>query len=134
AARIDLERTEGAHRIDDQAPATPGNHLSNLMQRIENAGAGLAVHQRHVRDRGILRERTLDVGRGHLGILGVIERRQVAAEHAADPGDALTVGTVLRYEHVAVAWHQSADRGFDREGAATLERNAFVRTAAVHDL
>ena len=77
---VELERAEGAHRIDDQAPPLPRHGLGHGAERIEDAGAGLAVDQRHVRDRGIRRQRALDVRGVHRGVLGVVDGR-----HARDP-------------------------------------------------
>ena len=111
-----------------------GHDLGHLLERIEDAGAGLAVHERDVGDRRIRLERALDVGGGHLGVLRVVDRRQLAAEHAADARDALAVGAVLRHEHVSTARYQGTDRCLDREGAAALERDALVRTGGGHDL
>src|SRR5207248_1788793 len=131
---VDLERTEGAHRVDDQAPPMAGDDLGNLLERVQDPGAGLAVHQRHVRDRGIRAQRALDAGGGDLRVLSVIDGRELAAEHAAYSGDALTISPVLRHQNVSGARHQRADGRLDREGAAALHRNALVRPAAVNDL
>ena len=131
---IDLERAEGAHRVDDQAPAMARDDLGDLLERVEDPGAGLAVHQRHVRDRRIRSKRALDVGGGNLRVLRVIDGREPAAEHAAYSGDALTISPVLRHQNVSGARHQRADGRLDREGAAALHRNALVRPAAVNDL
>src|SRR5437016_2914066 len=111
-----------------------GHDLRNLVEWVEDAGAGFTVHQRHVRDRGIRRECALHVTGGNLSVLRVIDGRQLAAEHPAYFGDALTVSAVLRDQHVSGAWDQRADRCLDRERAATLHGDAFVRARAVRDL
>src|SRR5882762_3446380 len=133
-ARVDLEHAERTHRIHDQALAMTGDDLRNLVQRVEDAGAGFTVHQRHVRDRRIGGERALDVSGGNLRVLRVIDGRQLAAEHPAYSGDALAVSTVLRHQHVSGTGYQRADRGLDRERAAALHGYALVRARAVHDL
>src|SRR5438874_8298211 len=133
-ARVDLERAAGAHGIHDQALAMTGDDLRDLWQRVEDAGAGFTVHQRHVRDRGIGGERALDVRGGELRVLRVIDRGQLAAEHPAYSRDALTVCAVLRDQHVSRAWNQRTDRGLDRERAAALHGDALVCARAVNDL
>src|SRR6266478_5448468 len=133
-ARVNLERAERTHRIHDQALAMTGDDLRNLVQRVEDAGAGFTVHQRHVRDRGIGGEHALDVTGGNLRVLRVIDGRQLAAEHPAYSGDALAVRAVLRDQHVSRTRYQRADRGLDRERATALHGYALVRASAVHDL
>ena len=44
-ARIDRDGAVGAHRIDDEPAAVPGDDRGNRRQRIQDAGAGLAVDQ-----------------------------------------------------------------------------------------
>src|SRR5579864_1826735 len=134
AASIDLERAEGAHGIDDQPPLVPGDDLCDLIERIEDACAGLAMDQRDVGDGGVGPESPVDVGGGDRGVLGVVDGGELAPQHPADARDALAVSSVLWHEHVARARHQGADRSLDREGAAALERNALVRAAGVDDV
>src|SRR6202140_1252507 len=133
-ARVNLERAERTHRIHDQALAMTGDDLRNLVQRVEDAGAGLTVHQRPVRERRIGPERALDVTGGNLRYLRVIDSRQLAAEHPAYSGDTLAVSAVLRDQHVSGAGYQRADRGLDRKRATALHGDALVRAGAVHDL
>ena len=57
----DRQRGERTHRIDDHALAVFRDHPRDFGERIEDAGAGLAVHQRHVGDGRILGETPVDV-------------------------------------------------------------------------
>ena len=74
-ARVDRQRAERAHRVDDQAASVLRHDGRDLVQRIEDAGAGLAVHQRDMRDRRILRQRGVDVRRRSPAGVLVVDRR-----------------------------------------------------------
>ena len=132
-ARVDGDRRERAHRIDDQALAVPRDHRRDLRQRIEDAGRRLAVDQADVRDRRVGGEQPVDVLRRRRHVLGGLERREPAAHHPGELREARAVRAVDQHQHVTVARHQRVDRRLDRKRAAALHRHADVRPFAVDD-
>lgn len=131
---IDPDRPEGAHGIDDQALAVTLDDLGDGLQRIEDAGAGLAVDQRHMADRRIGGQQALDVSGGGRHVLFGLEGAEGPLQDLADLRQALAVGTVDQHQDLAVARHQGADRRFHGEGAAALQRYAGVAAFAADDL
>ncbi|MNM81173.1 hypothetical protein D3C81_931650 [compost metagenome] len=132
-ARIDLDRAERTHRIDDQSLAQPLAQRGDLRQRVQHAGAGLAMHLSHVRDRRVARQRLLDQrGRGRL-VFGDGQFHAGAAQHLADLQDALAVRAVLRHQYLAVAGHHVGDGRFHGKGAAALHWHAHMGAFAVDD-
>ncbi|RMS47412.1 hypothetical protein ALP65_04611 [Pseudomonas aeruginosa] len=131
---IDPDRPEGAHGIDDQALAVTLDDLGDGLERIEDAGAGLAVDQRHMADRRIGGQQTLDVSGGGRHVLFGLEGAEGPLQNLADLRQALAVGTVDQHQDLAVARHQGADRRFHGEGAAALQRYAGVAAFAADDL
>ena len=99
-AGVDVDRTERAHGVHDQALAMPGHHLRHLVQRIEHAGAGLAVHQGDMGDGRIGGERLVHVGGADLLGLAVVDGRQLAPEHLDNARQARAVGPVVRHQHI----------------------------------
>ena len=96
------------------------NDLGDLGQRIENAGAGFAVDQRHVGDVSVGAQQAVDVSGGGRFVFGGFEGAERAAEHFADLRQALAIRAIDQHEDFAVARYQRADRRFDGEGAAAL--------------
>ena len=131
--RVHRQCAEGTHGIDDQAFAVLLNDLGNLRQRIENPGAGFAMDQRNVSDIAVGAQQTIDVGGGGRFVFGGFESAERAAKHFADLRQTLAVGTVNQHQYFAVTRHQSADGGFDGEGAAALQWHAVVSRGAVED-
>ena len=107
---IDPDRPEGAHGIDDQALAVTLDDLGDGLERIEDAGAGLAVDQRHMADRRIGGQQALDVSGGGRHVLFGLEGAEGPLQDLADLRQALAVGTVDQHQDLAVARHQGADR------------------------
>ena len=101
-----------------------GDRRRDLRQRIQNPGAGLAVHLRDVGDRRIRRQARIDARRVGRLLLAVRQHHRLAAETTQDPHDALAVAAVVRHEHLAVPGHERAERRLDRESAAALQRHA----------
>jgi hypothetical protein len=132
--RVDVDRTEGAHGIDDESLVVPRAHGGDFRKRIEDAGTGLAMHLRDMGDARIHLERAFEHGRRRLAVLREIDRRVLAAEVAKDLDDPLAVRAVVRHEHLAIARDEVCERGLHREGAATLQGDAHVRGGAVHDV
>ena len=118
--RIHGQCAEGAHGVDDQAFAVLRDDLGDFGQRIENAGAGFAVDQRHVRNVSVGAQQAVDVGGGGRFVFGGFEGAERAAEHFADFRQALAVRAIDQHEDFAVARHQRADRRFDGKSAAAL--------------
>ena len=121
---IDPDRPEGTHGIDDQALAVTLDDLGDGLQRIEDAGTGLAVDQRHMADRRIGGQQALDISGGGRHVLFGLEGAEGPLQDLADLRQALAVGTVDQHQDLAVARHQGADRRFHGEGAAALQRYA----------
>ena len=86
-----------------------------------------------VRDRGVLRQRAVDVVGRRRHVVGGLEGRAAPAQHPGQSCQALAVGAVDQHQHVAVARHQRVDGGLDRERAAALQRHADVRVGGVDD-
>ena len=78
-ARIDRQRGEARHRVDDQALAAALAQRGHLRQRVLDAGAGFAVDQDHVRDRRVVRELRIDLGGYDRPVLGHRQHRHSAA-------------------------------------------------------
>ncbi len=132
-AGVDLDRAERAHRVDDQPLAQSLAQRGDVLQRVEHAGAGLAVHLRHVGNRRIAPDGLFDHRGGGGLVFGDRQFHAGAAQHLADLEDALAIGAVLRHQHLAVARHHVGNGGFHREGAATLHRHAHMGAFAVDD-
>ena len=133
-ARVELERAEGAHRVDQQPPAAARAERGDLLDRIEDAAGRLAVDGEDVGDRRRLGEQALDrveVGRRVL-------RRFVGERPAAGDGEnalgALAVGAVDQHQRGAVARDEGGQHRLDGEGARALHRHGHVLAFAVDDL
>ncbi len=109
------------------------NHLRDVRQRVENAGAGFAVDQRDVSDRRVGVQQAVDVGGGSGFVFSGFEGAEVAAEHFADLRQALAVGAVDQHQYLAVARHEGANGRFDGKGAAALQGHAVVAVGGVQD-
>ncbi len=132
-AGIDRQGAEGTHGIDDQAFAVAFDHLGDLRQRVEDAGAGFAVDQRHVGDGGVGGQQAVDIGSGGRLVFGSLEGAVGTAQDLADLRQALAIGTVDQYQDLAIARYQGADGRFHGEGATALQRDAVVGGVAVDD-
>ncbi|MCY1407637.1 hypothetical protein D9M71_229430 [compost metagenome] len=132
-AGIDRQRTERAHGIDDQALAMVFDHLGDFGQRVQDAGAGFAVDQRHMGDGRVFGQQPVDVGGGGRLVFCRFEGAVSATQHFADLRQALAVRAVDQYQNLAIAWHQGADGRFHGEGAAALQGHAVVAGGAVDD-
>ena len=131
---VDVDGGKGAHRIDDQSFAMTLAYIAHRLQGIEYAGAGLAVDQTNVRDGWIGFKMCLKlIGRNRF-VLGALKDAGTTAHQCCELAHAFTVGTVVQYQHVTIAWHQCGDCGFDRKRAAALQGNHHMRTAAVNDI
>ncbi len=134
-ARIDLERAERAHRVDDQALVVARADMADLLQRIQHAGAGLAVDQADVGDALVGGEPRIElVGRDRL-VLAPLHDRRAPAHQGREPAHPLAVGAVVEHQQVAGRRrHDRRDRGLDRERAAALQRHGDVRLFGLRDL
>ncbi|MNP29177.1 hypothetical protein D3C76_1221870 [compost metagenome] len=103
-------------------------------QRVEDAGAGLAVDQRDVGDFRIGLQQALDVGGGGRHVFFGFKGAELAADDLADLRQALAVGAVDQHQDLAITRHQGTDRGFHGEGAAALQRYAGVGFLATDDV
>lgn len=109
------------------------DHLGDLGQWVEDAGAGFAVDQRHMGDGRVFGQQPVDVGGGGRLVFGRFEGAVGATQHFADLRQALAVRAVDQYQNLAIAWHQGADGRFHGEGAAALQGHAVVAAGAVDD-
>ena len=130
---VERQGPEGAHRVEQQPPATGGDDLGDLADRVQDPGGGLAVHHGHVSDGGISRQRGVHRGRRGRHVLRRLERGVGAPHHLADPRHAGAVGPVDEDQHLARARHEGAERRLHHEGAAALERHRD-EVAAARDL
>ena len=81
---IDRQTAERRDRVHDQGDAAPSGHLGQRLDRIEQAGAGVDVADDHVADRGIGRERGIELrARDRLGPRQ-LERRERHADRRGD--------------------------------------------------
>ena len=125
-AHVNRDDAIGAHRVDNQAPPPRGDHAGDFRQRVEDAGAGLAVHLRDMRDCRVRRQSGIDARRIGRLVLAVCQRDTFAAKVVKDAQDALAICAVVRDENLAVPRHQSPERGLDGKGAAALQGHAGV--------
>lgn len=132
-AGIDWQCTEGAHGVDDQAPAVVFDDLGNLRQWVENAGAGFTMDQRNVGDGAIGVQQAVHIGGGGGLVFSGFEGAEWAAKHFANLRQTLAIGAVDQHQHLAIARNQGAEGGFDGEGATALQRHAMVAVGAVED-
>ena len=131
---VDFDRAERAHGVHDEALAVARAHRRDLRQRVQDAGPRLAMHLRHVSDRGIHLEGALEHRRGRVPVFRQVDRGVLPVEILEDLQDALAIGAVLRHEHLALARHEIAERRLHGEGAAALQRDAHVAAGAVDDI
>ena len=134
AARIDGDRPEAAHRVDDEAAAALGHRRGDFGQRIEDPGRRLAMDERDVGDRGVGVEQPRDrPSRLGARLTAVSNGRELAAQHFGQSRQALAVGAVDQHQYMAIARDEGVDRRFDRERAAALHGHAHVRGFGVDD-
>ena len=107
-ARIDRQRRERAHRVDDEALAVARAHVGDGLQRVEHAGAGLAVDEADVGDAGVGAERLVELVGRDRRVLGVAEDRRPAPHQRREPAEPLAVGAVVEHEDVAVLRHDAS--------------------------
>ncbi len=81
------------------------DHLGDVRQRIEDAGAGLAMNQRDMTDGRIGQQQALDINGGGRLVLGGFEGAERTAEHRTDLRQALAVGAVDQHQDFPVPWH-----------------------------
>ncbi|MCY1406346.1 hypothetical protein D9M71_216080 [compost metagenome] len=132
-AGVNRQGAEGTHGVDDQALAVLGNDLGDLWQRIEDAGTGFAMNQRHMGDAAVGAQQAVDIGGGGGLVFSGFEGAVCTPQHFADLGQALAVGAVDQHQDLAVAGDQRADGCFHGEGAAALQGNAMVAGSTVDD-
>lgn len=130
-ACVERQGAERAHRVDQEPPAGRGGDCGDAFDRVEDAGGGLAVHRRDVRDRPVCGQRPCQRGDIVGPVLRRLERHHLAAVIARHLDHALAVGAVDQDQQPAVPRHERAEHGLDHERAAALERYADVspRTA-----
>ncbi len=134
APGVDRQRGEARHRVDDQALAVALADGGDLLQRVEHAGAGLAVDQDHVGDAADRLQARVERRRRDRLVLGEAHDAAAPAHHLGELGGALAVRAVVEHQHVAVARHHGGHRGLDAERAAALQRHDDVRVVAMHDV
>lgn len=125
--RVDRQRAERAHRVEDEAPAVPLHHGRDFRQRVEDAGRRLAMDEPDVGNRRIGLEQPVDVLRRRRHVLGRLEGRDLAAHHLRESGEPRAVGAVDQHQHVAVARNQRVHRRLDRERATPIVGSAGSR-------
>ena len=122
-ARIDLERAEGAHGIDQQAAAVARDDLRHLGDGIEDARRGLAVDGEDVADRLVVAEHPVEPRQVGRRVLRRFERCRGAAGDLGDLERALAVGAVDQHQQLAALRHEARDHRLDGEGAGALHRD-----------
>ena len=105
----------------------------NLGQRVQDPRTGFTMHLRDVRDRRIGGQRRVDADGIRRLLLAVRQDDGLAAQIPQDPHDALAIAAVVRHEHLAVPRNEGAERRFDRECAAALQRDTDVFALSVDD-
>ena len=123
-AGIHRQGAEGAHGIDEQAPARAGDDGGDLGDGVQHAGGGLAMDDGDMGDGGIAGQRLLHRRGIHRPVLRPFEHGMSAAVIVADPRDALAIGAVDQDQQLARGRHEAADHGLDREGPAALHGHA----------
>ena len=122
-ARVEFERAEGAHRVDQQSPAVTRAQRRDLLDRIENAARRLAVDGEDVGDRRRLGKDALDRAKVRRRVLGGLVDKGLAAGDGENALGALAIGAVDQHQHGAVARDERGQHRFDGEGARALHRH-----------
>jgi hypothetical protein len=133
--RVDRERAERGDRVDHQLEPAPAANRGDLLERVQDPGAGVAVAKGQMGDAGMGVERILDVfgrGRRHHRQL---EPHQIDADALQKLAEAHAIEAILDDQNAA---HVRGDQGLERSlagiGAAALDRHAFVAAGAAGDL
>ena len=134
ALRIERQRAEGAHGIDQQPPAMARGDLGDPLDRVQDARGGLALDGGDVADRGVGRERPIERRRIVRPVLRGRQRHHRPAVVARHPDHALAIGAVDQHQKLAVAGHEGPEHRLDHEGAAALERHGDVTAFGAGEL
>jgi hypothetical protein len=130
APGVERDGAERAHRVDQEPPTPPRGHRRDLLDRIQHARRGLAVHHHHVGHHGIAGEGRVERGRIGRLVLGCLQRLAGAPVVLAHADHAPAVGAVDEHQELARGGHQGADHRLDDERPAALEGHAHVAAVA----
>jgi hypothetical protein len=114
--------------------AVRGADVGHGLQRIEHAGASLAVDHEHMRDAGVGLELRVQRRCRHRLMVAEIQHAATAPHQAGQARGALAVGPVVEHEHMTVARDDGSHGGLDAEGAAALQRHHHMRVLPVDDV
>ncbi len=126
AADVDRDRAEAAHGIDNVGTAMLADDPADLVNRVEDAGGGLAVDHRHVSDPFLRPQRSvqnLEVRRGIFGRSQTLVSQLEILRHLNDP---LAIRPVGEHEQAAARRNRGGNHRFDTERAAALDQNRLI--------
>ncbi len=100
--------------------------LSHIVERVEHAGGGLAVHHGQMGDLGVARQHRLDGGGFRAGRLAAVELMVAQAKAAGHLPHAGTVGTVVDDQQTLVDAYRRAQYALHHIAAAPLQQHGAV--------
>lgn len=123
---VERNGSEAAHGIDNVGGAELRHNLADFLDRIQNAGRGLAVDDGGMRIAG-MRGQVLCYGvRTDLLVFRRVDNVRLDAVNARDLRDAAAVGAVHQDQQAAVSRNGGRDHGLNGERSAALHQNALV--------
>ena len=102
------------------------DEVGYLLEGIEHAGSGFAMHHGNVGDFGIVRKIVVDVADGDL--LCFVKSKHVVRDAVilGDVAHAVAVGAVAQYEKFVARLDDATDDGFHTVRAATLQEDGSI--------
>ena len=119
-------RAEAAHVVYNQFLAVHLDEVGYLLEGIEHAGSGFAMHHGNVGDFGIVRKIVVDVADGDL--LCFVKSKHVVRDAVilGDVAHAVAVGAVAQYEKFVARLDDATDDGFHTVRAAALQEDGSI--------
>ena len=133
-ARVERERAEGAHGVDQQAPAMPGHERRRLGDRVEHARRRLAVDGEDVRDRRVVGQHLVELRKIGRRVFRRLVGDDATAGDIRDVPCAMSVGAIDQHQQLARSRHEAGDHGLDGESARALHRHGDMRALAARQL
>ena len=123
---IEGNTAEAAHGVYNQFLAVHLDEVGYLLEGIEHAGSGFAMHHGNVSDFGIVRKIVVDVADGDL--LCFVKSKHVVRDAVilGDVAHAVAVGAVAQYEKFVARLDDATDDGFHTVRAAALQEDGSI--------
>ena len=131
--RIEFQRTESAHRIDQERSAMTFDDLADFDDRIEDAAGCFAVDAEDMRDAVIRFQCALECRDIRRGVFRCFEGDALPAGDFEDLAGALAIGTIDQQQAFALSGHECGEHGLDCERSGALHRDCDVAVLGIHD-